>query len=186
MTNNVISNERLVREIETYENKIKQRLYKYLIRHNVTVNILDDAMQTARIRAFKFKHTFNTSQRFEYWFNTIAMNAVKDQMQEDNKHRCYSLDELTAPQADSAIIPMEFRNPNGTQDQVDQNHNLEELLEAINGLPDILRVPLYGYEIAGKSYEQLANELGVTPEILRVRIFRAKKILRQKLMKVKS
>jgi len=71
--------------IEQHYRKNFERFSKMIARRfQNRLNVAEEAVQEAYLRAIKYFHTFNTEIKpFEHWFATILNNAVKDLQREE-------------------------------------------------------------------------------------------------------
>jgi RNA polymerase sigma-70 factor, ECF subfamily len=168
--NSIISDDNLIKSININESKIKSQMYKYLFKRKLPYDLIDDALQTARIKAFKSKHKFKIDSNFSFWYGKIVQNALKDQIKEHGKHMHYGLDSLE----------MHSRQTN-VADNAEQKEGIKNIVGMINSLPDILKKPMYDYAVLDKSYKEMSEEMNVAASVLRVRIHRAKKILQKRI-----
>lgn len=146
-----------------------QRLRRRSISLGVHPADADDVAQTAALRAWRSVDTLRSADegRLCAWLDVIARNAVIDL----NRSRRMTLVRLDDAIPDSA----------DTENDVATRIALDEALSRINGLPDTLRVPFLLNVVEGRSADDIAVTLGLTPVAVRQRISRARRAVAPRL-----
>ena len=106
---------------------------------------------------------------FELWIRRIAINHIIDEFRK-NKKRFESLDYRE-------ILEAEELHPVTTPDV--GSDKLEEILEAINELPDVNRAVFNLFVVDGYKHEEIAKMLNITTGTSKAHLHRAKKKLRE-------
>lgn len=91
---------------------------------------------------------------------------------------CYKggyLEKMTEPDKIS------YRAGNAVDKTVVSNENCQYIRDTIDGLKDIWREPVRMYFIEERSIPEISRALGITEEVCRSRISRARKCLKEKL-----
>jgi RNA polymerase sigma-70 factor (ECF subfamily) len=136
-----------------------------------------DVVQESFASAWAALKRYDRQRPFEIWLRRIALNKCRDRgRREAVRRRAFSLVGLspdavervadTAPGAEAAQIGGEA---------------LSRLNAAIAALPAKLREPLILVSIQGLSQREAAEVLGVTPKVVEMRAYRARKQLAEKL-----
>lgn len=172
--------------IKTDEKSVRNFLIGYLKKKTggrADYNIVDDALQEAKIRVFKRIASYNQEMSFKNWFFKIALNSMIDILTKENRIKSLSLDYigeqtwgesyLNKNQSDSNISV--FASAESLLNSSEVSDQARQALEIIRALPENLRVPLYLLEVEQMDYEEIAEKLGVAVPALRVRVCRAKK-----------
>lgn len=189
MDNFVITDEWIVANVEKIKNKIDRVLRQharrkgYEMNDDVDTSVLSDVVQAAIIKAMKYKSSYDPNKSFTNWFISIAVNVFKDQCSDDEKDNCgpfnVSLDEYSnysSLQKNSSRYMDESSLVNDVHNKI----TLSKALEILDNMPETLRVPLYRREFLQEDYEDIAKDLGISVQAVRVRICRAKNMARQK------
>jgi RNA polymerase sigma-70 factor (ECF subfamily) len=127
-----------------------------------------DAAQESFIRAYDQLHTFKGKSKFSTWLYTITYRICVSRL-EANSIKKNSIDcELTANYADHTNDPHE---------KLAEKENQMLIKEAIAKLPktDALLVMLYYYN--ENSIREIEEITGLSPSNIKIKLFRARKIL---------
>ncbi len=155
----------------------KTWLYLFVRRHVATSEDAYDVVQEAFASAWSALKSYDRARPFDIWLRRIALNKCRDRgRREAVRRRAFSLVGLapdaaeqipdTAPGAEAASI--------GGQ-------ALARLNAAIAALPDKLKQPLILTSLQGLSQREAAEVLGVTPKVVEMRAYRARKQLADRL-----
>lgn len=168
-----------------------QTAYKELMnRHKTTIfhiimKIVRDSEATADLvqetfmKAFTSLESYRSEYRFSTWLYRIGANCAIDYLR---KQRIKTLS-LNAPsetfegQAEFDI-PDESYNPE--KDLINQQRKVS-INDAIDSLPDKYRKVIIYRHKDNKSYEEIADALGIPIGTVKARIFRARELLKKKL-----
>ncbi len=140
----------------------------------------EDIVQDTFLRAYRSFHTFQKGTNFKAWMTKIALNAVNDSLKkrirlsESTTHDDY--DEIDSMKSESESL----QDP---QVQLSSNEFDPELLHALQKLPSTLLNPLLLRELEDLTYDEIAAALSIPVGTVMSRLFRARKVLRERLMK---
>lgn len=159
--------------------RYNQTLYRVVRGYLHDGNEVEDAMQNAYLKAFDKLSQFRGESSFSTWLIRIGINEALIQLRAQEKARTYYIGEGDSENirqmADRQMDPeMQIVNKEG-----------ERLLEqAIDRLPEKFRVVYVLKEVEGLSNSEIAKCLDITDENVKVRIHRAKKMLKDDLYKM--
>jgi RNA polymerase sigma factor (sigma-70 family) len=141
---------------------------------------IKDVMQNTYLKAFDKLEQFRGVSKFSTWLIRIAINESLLFLQSVQRHRVSSLDD----------VAME----GFTEKQRDKNYNPEGLMiqkeasglfeRAVDDLPEKYKAVFLMKEVEGMSYEEMADILNISATNLKVRVHRAKTMLKDNLMKM--
>jgi RNA polymerase sigma-70 factor (ECF subfamily) len=153
-----------------------QRLYR------VAYSILrdpaeaEDAMQEAYMRAFQFLHQFEGRSKFSTWLTRIAVHEALARTH--HRDRYVSLDVQAPISADRSAHPQAPHTP----EQAASNSELRGILQGmIAALPSHYRAVLELRDIHEVSTEEAAGRLRISQENVKIRLHRARAMMRTKL-----
>ncbi|HTQ07484.1 MAG TPA: RNA polymerase sigma factor [Polyangiaceae bacterium] len=134
----------------------------------------EDVVQTAYLAAFRGVATFAGRSSVATWLTRIVINEALARRRERLRYgRFASAYDLADELSDRASNP-------------EDKASLQELTRltesALDGLPANYRLVLMLRQVEGLSGEETAASLGVTEEVVRVRLHRARAMLRDKLV----
>lgn len=132
---------------------------------------VDDIVQESFIRLFLKAKGFRFQSTPRTWLYQIAINLCKDHRR---KHR-----QVFAP-LDAEAMEFEALVP-GVDEQIQHKRDLVKLSKAIDRLPHKLKTALILFAVEERSQGECAALLGITPKALELRVYRARKLLADKL-----
>lgn len=139
-----------------------------------------DVLQLTYVKAYEKLYQFKGSSGFGTWLTRIAINEALRKLkktQQLSDHEIIDSDTFL-PEYSSGMN--EWSNP----ENVAIRSELRDILEqAINSLPDKYRTVFKMREMEGYNVEETANSLNLTSVNVKVRLSRAKGILRKLLRK---
>jgi RNA polymerase sigma-70 factor (ECF subfamily) len=137
----------------------------------------EDAVQQAYLSAYTHLDQFAGQARFSTWLTRIALNEAL--ARRGKRLRLAEVDLLEAPEEMS--VTMIKTSPKSPEDQA-STRELTGLLEAaVDELPEIYRVVFMMREVQELSTAETAACLELTEEAVKVRLHRAKGLLRETL-----
>ena len=150
--------------VRRYERLVGRVLYPYA-RREISV---EDLVQETFLRAYDRLETFNPDYRFKTWLLAIANNLGVDTLR-----RRKEIVEFN-PETHASSV----RGPEAEAIEADQARGVQE---AVATLPEAYGVPLVLRYSEGMSYAEIAEVLGITVPALKSRLFRARKMLGERL-----
>ena len=138
---------------------------------------IEDVMQEAYIRGFEKLHQFRKEARFSTWLGRILINCALQHLNKLKKKRQVSIEALETEEYDN--LQEETSNPDNNQEV---SENLKKTLEsAISHLPPKYRVVFILREIAEVSVADTASMLKIKEDNVKIRLHRAKNMLKDML-----
>jgi RNA polymerase sigma-70 factor (ECF subfamily) len=138
-----------------------------------------DAVQAAFIRAFQSLERFREESRLSTWLHRILVNEALMRLRSRAKREDESIDSL---------LPTFVADGHQTRDTVDWSESADKALERaetaalvrrrIDQLPEIYRNVLVMRDIEEMSNAEIAEVLGVSTNVVKVRLHRARQALR--------
>ncbi|MDI6705661.1 MAG: sigma-70 family RNA polymerase sigma factor [Bacillota bacterium] len=140
-----------------------------------------DIAQEAFLRAYKSIGKFNLKSRFGTWIYRIAMNLCIDELRKRKKAKLYPIVHNDNPEdkqyklvSDAGDLPEELVEKKETRLKVQQ---------AINRLPEDHRTMIVLRDIQGRSYQEIADIMGLNLGTVKSRISRARYNLKEEIEK---
>ena len=135
----------------------------------------EDATQETFLRVLRYSSTLATVKDAKTWIARIAWRVAVDRSKKRGRQRETSLDDPENP-------AVEARSSGPPQDQAVNGAQVSAALERlIATLPEKLRQPLILSAIEEMSPREVAATLGIGEAAVRSRVFRARKLLKEKL-----
>ncbi len=140
----------------------------------------EDVMQETFLNAFRGIDRFEGRSGLRTWLYRIAYNAALARLNKP-KPEFVSVDEASDPE-DGTPVPQELFDWSRLPERELQNTELRaEMEKAIRELPEKMRVVFMMRELEDLSTEETAEALGITAELVKMRLHRARLRLRERL-----
>ena len=139
-------------------------IYRIAISYGNSVSFAEDAVQEVFLRYMKKMPQFENCEHEKAWFIRVTVNYCKSMLSSAWLKRTCSLE-------DAGQIAVPFR-------QQEEN----ELYETLSCLPPKYRIVLYLRYYEEYQVKEIAEILGVTPNLVSARLHRAKNLMKQKLL----
>ncbi|MDQ1375797.1 MAG: polymerase sigma-70 factor, subfamily [Actinomycetota bacterium] len=152
----------------------------YTLAFRLTGNEEDarDVVQEAYLRAYKSLKRFRGDAQFTTWLYRITANCASTLLVKRGKHRH---DELTE---ETPLI--DERPESDPEGRADAAFDRERVTQALQELPEGLRAVIVLRDIYDLPHEQIAGELGITEAAAKVRLHRARRKLRERLLPMRG
>ena len=162
--------------VQRYQDKIYNLAYRMLSGNREEA---EDVTQEAFLNAYRAMDSFRLEERFSPWIYKIASNLSLDRLRKA-RHPTISLDEPVGPDGD---MPQQIADWSNSPDRVYETTAMrEETQEAIAGLPPKYKVVVVLRHLHDLSYDEIADVLSIPQGTVKTRLFRAREILRRKLL----
>ncbi len=145
--------------------RYRRLVYNVIYNYTGTREDSDDLYQDVFIRIYQSLGTYNAAYRFSTWATRIAVNACFDWRKKRRE---------TVP-IESATEVGDARP--GPEEQYIAEEQTERVLEAVQGLPDMYRLPVQLFHQEGLSYREIADVLKQPESIVKNRLYRARLML---------
>jgi RNA polymerase sigma-70 factor (ECF subfamily) len=139
----------------------------------------EDAAQEAMIKAYRGLASFRGDAKFSTWLTTITLNEARSRLRKSGRMKVESLDN-SDPEGDfTPFLVADWREiPSETLEREELAKHIER---AIDGLPPSYREVFLLRDKEEMSIEEIAQTLGVTANLVKVRLFRARMMLQKQL-----
>ncbi len=158
--------------VRRYKSAIVNFLYRF-------VGNYDDALDLAQetfLRLYKYKGTYESSQRFSTWLYTIATNVARTFYQHRQRHSALPLSSLRWD--DEEEHEWEIPDTSYMPDtRVDSTYIAQRIQQALMQLPPAFREAIVLREIMELSYEEIAEVTKTELGTVKSRINRARQRL---------
>jgi RNA polymerase sigma-70 factor, ECF subfamily len=157
--------------------KYQRRIARHVARYVRRAVDVEDVVQETFIRAYRGLASFRGQSTFYSWLYRIATNAALNAVQRE------PMPADTPDDSDERAVPFLA----GASDAEDPERTLmasqiaDAVARALARLKPELAEPLMLYEVEGKTYQQIAEMLGVPIGTVRTRIFRAREFIAKRL-----
>jgi RNA polymerase sigma-70 factor (ECF subfamily) len=133
----------------------------------------EDVMQQAYLNAYQHLHQFAGDAQFSTWLTRIAVNEALGR----RRKRTRALDQGTAD-VDISLVESDTPDP----EQEASNSELRDVVEReVAALPDAFRTVVVIRDVEGLSTSETATCLGISEDLVKQRLHRARAMLRENL-----
>jgi len=155
-------------EIDAFETLVRQfqrDVYAWIVRIVRDPGIAEDLTVETLWRIFRARHQFRPDGNFAAWARRVATNLA--------------LDHLRRKRPEQSLL----REPAGppAPDQLLQRETREKIQQAFRRLPAKLQVAATLALVEERPYDEIADALGTSVGAVKLRVFRAVRILRKQL-----
>ncbi len=136
-----------------------------------------DAVQDAYLRAFRSIRRFRGDAAFSTWLHRITANCSNTLLSLRRRHQ--DLDALSSAESESALTDREPEHD--PEARSCRSVELERLARALDTLPLGLRAVVVLRDVYDLPHEAIARRLGISRSAAKVRLHRARRLLRDRL-----
>jgi len=160
--------------------RYNQRLYRVVRSYLKDEDEVRDAMQNTYLNAFDKLYQFHGDAAFSTWLIRIGINEALLRLKQMKKHREVSFTPVGMDEEKAAQIP-DRNNP----ERIVIRGEAQALLEtAIDNLPEKYRIVYVLKEVEGLPSSEVIDALGLSDANVKVRLHRAKALLKESLYKL--
>ena len=160
-----------------YRGPITNYLYRFLNDYEEAV----DLAQETFVRVYFAIDRYHTQFAFSTYIYRIATNLAISEIRKRKRRRLLSLTGLFQSDDDS---PVEFQPPDTrvlADEELENEERDKTIARAIAALPEKYRVPVILRDIEGKTYDEVAEIMGLGLGTTKSRISRGRGLLKEKL-----
>jgi RNA polymerase sigma-70 factor (ECF subfamily) len=157
--------------------RYKERLYRFIRRYVGDRDEAYDVLQESFLAAWNALERYDAEKSFSAWLYRIALNKCRDWSRRRLVRKWLTHSDPIDDEAGLALVDNQLL-PDAAQEERQQ---LSRLDNAIAALPKALKEPLVLTVFDGCSHEEAAAILKMTAKAVEVRVYRARKILAEKL-----
>lgn len=158
-----------------YQHKIISLISRYVSDHAEAL----DVAQEAFIKAYRALPRFRGDSAFYTWMYRIAINTAKNHLVAQNRRP--PLSDVDAQDAEQYSIDSRLKDRATPEHEMLRDEIGRTIHEAIEDLPEDLRVAITLRELEGMTYEDIAGAMDCPIGTVRSRIFRAREAIDKRL-----
>ena len=157
--------------------RYQKPIFNFIYRFYGNYDLAQELTQETFLRCYQFLKSYDPGRKFSTWLYTVAKNLCIDELKKRKTARELPLDD--------AIDFVERRGADGgpeldQQGQAIRHEEDVKLLAALQELPSAARTVLLLHYFQGLSYQEIGETLSLPVSTVKIRIFRAKKLLLEK------
>jgi RNA polymerase sigma factor (sigma-70 family) len=169
------------RALDTLMSRHQEGLFRFVFRHISNEADAVEVTQDAFVRAYFNIEKFRPTAKFVTWLYHIALNLCRDYA----KSRVYRYSSQTIS-TDVRVEENQGQRPLSSDQrrpdqQTQDREKLRAVEKAINELPQDLRNALILTALEGGSYAETGGLLGISPKAVEMKVYRARKLLLEKM-----
>ncbi|MFO8175880.1 MAG: sigma-70 family RNA polymerase sigma factor [Longimicrobiales bacterium] len=150
------------------------RLSHFIRKRTGASERVQDLLQETWVRVARHLHRFDTDRRFSTWVYTITANLCKNELRNRSRSRMVSMGTLEA-RRDTERGPIQFEDLSFLPDRLYEKRETRALVEqTVRALPQHHREVFQLREIKGRSYQNVADTLGIRLGTVKSRLHRAR------------
>ena len=160
-------------------NRYKNLVYSVIFRQIKDKELANDYAQDVFLKVYKNLKSYSPDFKFSTWVMRIAGNHIIDM------HRKKKLHEVSYEEH-SESIERSSKTEISAEGEFFRQEEARRIEKIVAGLPEMYKVPVVLYHGQGLSYQEIAESLGEPLSKVKNRIFRGRKMLRNKLVREAS
>ena len=159
--------------------RYNQTLYRVIRSYMTVESDVEDAMQEAYLKAYEKLDQFKGTAAFSTWLVRIGMNEALQRIRKNK--RIFFIDEQV--EASGRIIQLPDNGQMNPEKNVIKHETRLMVEKSIDQLSEKYRVIFMLHQVEGMSNTEIAAALDLTESNVKVRLHRAKKMLKEELFK---
>ena len=165
--------------LEAFENQIlpsKNKLYRFALRLLGNSEEAEDVVQEVMIKVWNGRESMHLVNNWEAWCMRLTRNL--------------SLDRLRAQQrkaTDSMVLGLEVKHEGlSPHENAELKESMQQVNKLIASLPEKQRQVIHLRDVEGYSYNEISEILELDMNQVKVSLYRARNVVREKLLKINA
>ncbi len=158
--------------------KFERPIYNYLLHLTQNQAEAEDLVQETFIRVYDKLKTFRGEASLSTWIYHIATNVSIDHFRRSTTHQAKTIESLEESDLERVCIDENMPSPD---DQVAQSEMSDCVQNFIQRLPLSYRTVLLLHDVQGLKVQDIADVLGCSLDIVKIRLHRARNKLKETL-----
>ena len=165
----------------------RESLFRFVYRYVANEADAADLTEETFFRIYEKADRFRPKARVTTWMFTIAGNLCRDFIRKNKKRsRDLSLDAEVGDETSATIMGAFASNSDDPSEAASSKETSGGIQQAVMRLPQKLKFPFIFCILEDNSYDECAAVLKTSRKTVETRIYRARKILREKLSKLEE
>ncbi len=167
--------------VDDYKNKIFSMAYKFTNDYCEA----QDLAQEIFLKIYKEVSSFNGDSKLSTWIYKVSINTCLDWKRKNARENVIDFTSISRD-VDCNILNYIHSDEELPEDKIIKDEKQKEIHSIIFDMSDIYKSIIIMYHFNNMSYEEIANTLNISKKTVETRLYRARKILKTKLMSSKS
>lgn len=155
---------------------LKNKLFRLALRITLDSAEAEDVTSDTLIKVWNKREELKDIESIEAYCMTVCRNLALDR-HEKKEAQNLSLEAYEIDATDNSFTPDE---------QLERDEKLRKVHELFNQLPERQRTIMQLRDIEEKSYREIATIMGVSEEVVKVTLFRARQAIRKQYDKIEN
>ena len=155
---------------------LKNKLFRLALRITLDSAEAEDVTSDTLIKVWNKREELRGVESIEAYCMTVCRNLALDR-HEKKEAQNLSLEANEIDAADNSFTPDE---------QLERDEKLRKVHELFNQLPERQRTIMQLRDSEGRSYREIATIMGVSEEVVKVTLFRARQAIRKQYDKIEN
>lgn len=163
--------------VERYEPRIQGFLRKRLNDEERVQDLTQDTF----LRIHRARESYDPSRKFSTWIHTIANNLLKNEFRNRSRRRETTFSDIRPETSPSGAPsrPVEFASSGSDPERDAYRSELREAIDtAIEKMDEHHRIPFVMREVEDRTYEEIAEAIGIPVGTVKSRLNRARNAFR--------
>lgn len=156
--------------------RYKHRIFAFIRRYVGDEDVAYDLVQETFTKLYFSASSFKPEYKFSTWLFQIALNLCRDHGRKKKLAHFFSLDD------DDSGVDFADASP-GPEALAQSSQAVLQIHKSIESLPHKLKSALILFALEDRTQDECAELLGVTIKTVETRVYRARKLLEEKIFK---
>ena len=153
--------------MDQYIKKYGKRLYGLCMTLCANRHEADDLYQDTWVKVIRSIDSFDTTKDFEPWLTRLCVNTYRDKLRRLSRNPFLNFSSNEAKEAVFSTVP------------APEQEDYSDLYEAIDRLPEKLRLAIILFYFEDMDISKTAETLGIPPGTVKSRLNKARKLLKE-------
>ena len=163
------------RIVELFQTRIFSFCYQFFRDRDIAAEMAQETF----LRTYRHIKKYDSKKKFSTWIYSIAKNVCIDEKRKLDRSRTVPIDDVSPESFPSGQQGRHLKNPSQISSRLEDRVLLEN---AVARLPEKYRTAIILCYFQELPYQEIADILGLSLNLVKVRIFRAKRQLLEILM----
>lgn len=157
---------------------LKDKIFRLAFRVTLNTQEAEDLTQDTLVRVWSKREELSDVKSLEAFCITVCRNMALDRVKRTERSNLSLDDEGTTTDA--------YDNEPAPDERMEHDERLRRVHQLFNALPERLRTALQLRDIEGMSYAEAAQAMGVSEDLFRVTLHRARKAIKTQYEKIEN